>query len=162
MARPPRQLSERVIDVPMWLGILLLGAVMAAATLATIDFYLVGGLIDGHHEIDNARTAGFTTLVLAQLFNCFNARSETTSAFHHLFVNLWLWAAVALGVLLQIAIVHVGFFNAAFGTEPLALDQWLVCTGMASLVLWVSELRKLIRRTLARAGRGSGWMGRRS
>ena len=29
----------------------------------------------------------FTTLVLAQLFNCFNARSDRTSAFHRMFTN---------------------------------------------------------------------------
>ena len=153
MARPPRRLTERVIDARMWAGVLLLGAVMAAATLTTIDFYLPGGLIEGDCDLDSARTAGFTTLVIAQLYNCFNARSETSSAFHHLFVNPWLWCAVSLGVALQIAVVHVGFLNAAFGTVPLTLDQWLVCAGMASLVLWISELRKLIVRALTRRAR---------
>ncbi|MBC7171566.1 MAG: cation-translocating P-type ATPase, partial [Polyangiaceae bacterium] len=96
MARAPRRLDERVIDAAMWRGVLLIGAVMAAATLLTIDMQLVGGLIPGSHDLETARTAGFTTMVLAQLFNCFNARSETTSAFHHLFVNPWLWGAVLL------------------------------------------------------------------
>src|SRR5690606_11031350 len=86
----------------------------------------------------------------AQLFNCFNARSETTSAFHHLFVNLWLWGAVALGALLQVAVVHVGFLNTAFGTAPLSLGQWLGCVAIASSVLWASELRKLVRRAVQR------------
>ena len=86
-------------------------------------------------------------LVLAQLFNCFNARSETTSAFSHLFVNPWLWGAIALSALLQVAVVHLGFLNLAFGTVPLAPDQWLLCVAMASVVLWFGELRKwLIRR----------------
>ena len=49
---------------------------MAVVTLLTIDLYLPGGLIEGTHDLDNARTAGFTVLVFAQLFNCFNARSE--------------------------------------------------------------------------------------
>ena len=44
----------------------------------------------------DGRVAAFTVLVLAQLFNCFNARSDNTSAFRHLFVNPWLWGAVAL------------------------------------------------------------------
>ncbi len=103
--------------------------------------------------ISATRTAGFTTLVLAQLFKCFNARSETTSASRHLFVNPWLWGAVALGVVLQIAVVHVGFLNAAFGAEPLTIDQWLMCTAMASLVLWISELRKLLGHVLTRTDR---------
>jgi P-type Ca2+ transporter type 2C len=153
MARPPRRLTERVIDARMWRGVLLVGVVMAVATLTTIDFYLVGGLMEGDRDLDNARTAGFTTLVFAQLFNCFNARSESTSAFHHMFVNPWLWGAVVLGLVLQMAVVHVQFLNAAFGTVPLTLDQWLLCAAMASLVLWASELRKLIGRALARSAR---------
>jgi potassium/sodium efflux P-type ATPase len=151
MARPPRRVTERVVDARMWRGVLLVGVVMAAATLATIDLYLAGGLFEGDRGLDNARTAGFTTLVFAQLFNCVSARSDATSAFHHLFVNRWLWGAIALGATLQIAVVYVGFLNTAFGTVPLTLDQWLVCTGMASLVLWVSELRKLLGRALAPA-----------
>ncbi|UJR85031.1 cation-translocating P-type ATPase [Sandaracinus amylolyticus] len=146
MARPPRPLHERVIDRRMWAGVLLVGAVMAFATLLAIDLHLPGGLFDGAHALERARTAGFTTLVLAQLFNCFNARSEDTSAFRHLFVNPWLWGAVVLGVVLQIAVVELPFLQHAFGTEPLTLVQWLLCAGLASLVLWVSELRKLLAR----------------
>lgn len=146
MARPPRPPQERVIDGRMWAGVLEIGAVMALVTLLTLDLYLPGGLIEGTHELANARTAAFTTLVFAQLFNCFNARSESVSAFRHLFVNPWLWGAIALSVVLQVAVVHVGFLNLAFGTVPLAPDQWLVCVAMASVVLWFDELRKLATR----------------
>ena len=85
-------------------------------------------------------------LVIAHLFNCFNARSETTSAFANLLSNPWLWAAVALSGLLQVAVVHVPVLNVAFGTAPLTASQWLVCAGMASAVLWYSEGRKLVVR----------------
>jgi magnesium-transporting ATPase (P-type) len=146
MARKPRGLTERVIDARMWAGAVQIGLVMAVITLMTIDLYLPGGLIEGARDLDNARTAGFTALVFAQLFNCFNARSENVSAFRHLFVNPWLWGAIALSALLQVAVVNVAVLNVAFGTVPLALDQWLVCVAMASVVLWASELRKLINR----------------
>jgi P-type Ca2+ transporter type 2C len=116
--------------------------------LLTIDCYLPGGLIEGTHELANARTAGFTVLVLAQLFNCFNARSDRTSAFVNPFVNRWLWASIALALLLQVAVVHVGWLNVAFGTVPLSLEQWALCVAMASGVLWASELRKLVVRAV--------------
>ncbi|HEX2829576.1 MAG TPA: cation-translocating P-type ATPase [Burkholderiales bacterium] len=148
MARKPRGPFDRVIDARMWAGVLEIGGVMAAVTLLTIDLYLPGGLIEGTHDLANARTAGFTTLVLAQLFNCVNARSDVSSAFDHLFVNAWLWAAIALSLVLQAAVVNVGFLNVAFGTVPLEASQWLVCAAMASMVLWASELRKwLVRRS---------------
>jgi magnesium-transporting ATPase (P-type) len=146
MRRPPRQRDARVIDARMWSGVIQVGAVMALATLLTIDLYLPGGLIEGTHTLDNARTAGFTVLVLAQLFNCFNARSDHRSAFAQLFVNPWLWGSIALAVLLQIAVVHLAWLNLAFGTAPLSLAQWALCTAMASTVLWTSELRKLMVR----------------
>ncbi|MDP3356744.1 MAG: cation-translocating P-type ATPase [Polaromonas sp.] len=148
MARKPRHLNERVIDARMWVGVVEIGLVVALASLLTMDLYLPGGLIEGSQSLDTARTAGFTVLVFAHLFNCFNARSETTSAFHQLFVNPWLWGALALSGSLQVAVVHLPFMNLAFGTVPLTLAQWLVCAAMGSSVLWFSELRKLLRRAM--------------
>ena len=142
MARPPRKANERAIDARMWRSVLAIGLVMALATLLTIDLYLPGGLIEGSQSLDQARTAGFTVLVLAQLFNCLNARSATASAFRHMFTNRWLWAAIGLSVLLQVAVVNVGFLNLAFRTVPLPPEQWLVCVAMSSSVLWTGEIRK--------------------
>ncbi len=158
MARKPRHMNERVIGLRMWAGVFEIGLVIAVVALLTMDIYLPGGLIapiGGTREIANARTAGFTVLVMAHLFQCLNARSETTSAFKNLFVNPWLWGAVALSALLQIAVVNLPFLNLAFGTVPLALDQWLTCLGMASLVLVYSELRKLVFRLLFSKSRSS-------
>ena len=142
MARKPRHVSERLIDARMWASVIQTGVVIALLTLLTMDFYLPGGLIAGTGDLTSARTAGFTVLV----FTCFTARSDTTSAFAKLFVNPWLWGAIALSLLLQVAVVHVPFLNLAFGTTPLTLDQWLLCAAMASAVLWYSELRKLAGR----------------
>lgn len=146
MARPPRRVSDRIIDRRLWTGILFIGLVMAAATLLTMDIFLPGGLVEGSDSLEVARTAGFTTLVLAQLFNAFNSRSETSSAFRHLFTNGWLWAAVVLGVMLQIAVVHTPFLQAAFGTASLDPAHWAVAIAMASVVLWFDEARKLVLR----------------
>ncbi|MEO8804669.1 MAG: cation-translocating P-type ATPase [Burkholderiaceae bacterium] len=144
MARAPRARSERLIDARMWAGVFEIGLVVALVTLLTMDMLLPGGLIEGKGDLATARTAGFTVLVFAHLFNCFNARSETTSAFHRPFVNQWLWGAVALSALLQVAVVHAPFLNLAFGTVPLAPGQWVLCAAMGSVVLWFSELRKLL------------------
>ncbi|HTN62808.1 MAG TPA: cation-translocating P-type ATPase [Devosia sp.] len=146
MARPPRGANERTIDARMWRGVIATGLVMSLTALLTIDLYLPGGLIPGSQSLDQARTAGFTVLVFAQLFNCFNVRSETASAFRHLFTNRWLWSAVALSVLLQIGVVNFGPLNLAFGTVPLSLEQWLICVALASSVLWFGEIRKLALR----------------
>ena len=150
MGRPPRKPTDRVIDATMWSGVLLIGAVMAVSTLAVLDVFLPGGLIDiaglSTDDLPTARTAAFSTLVLAQLFNTLNSRSETVSALHHLFVNKWLWGAIGLGAVLQVAVVEVPVLQVAFSTEPLDLAHWAVVVAMASLVLWVDEIRKAVRR----------------
>jgi P-type Ca2+ transporter type 2C len=150
MKRAPRRPTDRIIDADMWRGIVWVGLVMAVVTLVALDLRLPGGLIGGSGDIDEARTMAFTTLVLAQLFNCFNARSDRRSAFTHLFTNRWLWGAIALSALLQIAVVQLPFLNEAFGTTPLGLDDWLICAGLASIVLWADEAKKLIERRLRR------------
>jgi magnesium-transporting ATPase (P-type) len=146
MTRAPRRVGDRIIGGQSWVRILFVGAVMAAATLLTLDIFLPGGLVGGSDSLDVARTAAFTTLVLTQLFNTFNSRSETSSAFRHLFTNRWLWAAVVLGVLLQIAVVHVPVLQSAFGTADLDAAHWAVTIAMASAVLWFEEARKFVLR----------------
>lgn len=148
MRRAPRGPADRVIDAEMWIGILWVGAVMAFVTLLALDLGLAGGLVGGSGAIEEARTMAFTTLVLAQLFNCFNARSDRASAFRELFTNRWLWAAIGLSVALQVAVVELAFLNDAFGTAPIGLDDWLVCAGLASVVLWATELKKVVARQL--------------
>ncbi len=146
MARAPRRPDDRIMDRAMWTRIMFIGVVMGTATLLTIDMFLPGGVIPGTDSLEVARTAGFTTLVFAQLFNALNSRSETTSAFRGLFTNTWLWGALGLGAVLQVLVVQVPFLQGAFGTAPLGLGQWATTVGMASLVLWAEELVKWIRR----------------
>ena len=146
MARPPRRADAGALDAPMWRQVIEVGVVMAGAALLTMDLHLPGGFIEGGHDLATARTAGFTVLVFAQLFNCLNVRSTTSSAFHRPFVNAWLWGTLAVSVLLQVAVVHLGVLQAAFGTAPLSAGQWGVCVAMSSLVLWHGELRKWLAR----------------
>jgi Ca2+-transporting ATPase len=134
------------------------GIVMALLTLLTLDLFLPGGLIEPVEPgwappARTARTAAFTVLVLAQLFNCFNARSETRSAFRGLFSNRWLWATVALSAALQVAVVHLPFLNLAFGTVPLGRVGGPVgrVRGHGQRVLWFSDM------TSARCAQGAGW-----
>jgi magnesium-transporting ATPase (P-type) len=85
-------------------------------------------------------------MVLAQLFNVFNARSDTSSAFETILTNRLAWAAIAVSVALQVLVVYAPFLNEGFGTTPLAVTDWAVCVVAASMVLWVDELWKLMRR----------------
>ena len=100
MNQPPRPRREGVITRRMWTGIFFVGAIMAVGTLLVLDASLPGGLIEGTGNMRYAQTMAFTTLVLFQLFNVFNARSDEQSAFVGLFSN-----QLALGSCSVVALV---------------------------------------------------------
>jgi P-type Ca2+ transporter type 2C len=147
MSRPPRPRGESVINRAMWIGIAFTGVITAAGTLLVLDASLPGGLIEGSGDLRYAQTMAFTTLVCFSLFTVFNSRSDERSAFRGMFSNHWLWAAILLSILLQVAVIYVPFLQSAFGTTSLAADDWLRCFAVGSSVLWLRELTKLVTRT---------------
>ena len=156
MAEPPRPPDEGVLTPRMWRGIAFVGIVMMAGTLYVLDSSLPGGYVEGSGTLAYGQTMAFTTLMLFQIFNVFNARSDDRSAFNRLFTNRWLWMALAGSVALQVAVVHVPFLQQAFGTVPLALDDWMRSAAIASSVLWLRELSKLAARAMRRAPAEAG------
>jgi len=146
MRQAPRRQGSGVITRQMWGGIVFVAVVMAAGTLLVLDWALPGGYIEGSGSLAYARTMAFTTLVLFQVFNVFNSRSDERSAFSRPFRNRWLWGALLLSLGLQALVLYVPFLQRAFDTVGLGLADWLVCTSVASSVLWLRELSKLASR----------------
>ena len=137
MKRPPRPHGEGVITRQMWSGIFFVGAIMAVGTLLILDASLAGGIIEGSGNMRYAQTMAFTTLMMFQLFNVFNSRSDEESAFVGLFRNRWVWGAVGLSLLLHVAVIYIPFLQNAFSTVNLSLNDWLRCAAVASSVLWL-------------------------
>jgi Ca2+-transporting ATPase len=156
MERPPRPAGERVITAAMWRGIILVGVIMAAGTLFVLDASLPGGFVEGRGDLRYAQTMAFTTLMLFQMFNVLNARSDEQSAFAHLFTNQWLWLALAGSIVLQVVVVSVPFLQNAFGTTPLSARDWLFSIAVASSVLWIREATKALTRAMS-PPRSSHW-----
>ncbi len=146
MDRKPRPKAEPVITGRMWRGIFFVGAVMAVGTLYVLDAALPGGLVEGTGTIGYAQTMAFTTLMLFQLFNAFNARSDERSAFDGLFRNRWLWGAVGLSLGLHALVIYLPFLQKAFSTTALSAGDWLISALVASSVLWLREGTKLLAR----------------
>lgn len=145
MNRPPRPPGEGVLTGEMWRGIIFVGVIMAAGTLLVLDACLPGGLIEGNGTLAYAQTMAFTTLVMFQLFNVLNARSDERSAFHGLLTNRWLWGAIALSVVLQALVIYVPPMQNAFSTTALTFADWIYCAAVASSVLWLRELSKTLK-----------------
>jgi Ca2+-transporting ATPase len=148
MSHPPRLRSEGVINHRMRAGIGLVGVVMAAGTLLVFDAAMPGGWIEGPGGIEYGRTMAFTTLMLFQVFNAFNARSDVHSVFRGLFRNRWLWGAVALSVGLHFPVIYVPFLQTAFGTVSLDVWDWARSVAVASSVLWIAEAAKFATKRL--------------
>ncbi len=146
MQQPPRPSAERVITGRMWTGILFVGVVMAGGTLYVLDASLRNGLVEGAGTLRYGQTRAFTTLILFQLFNVFNARSDSHSAFRGLFSNGWIWGAIGVSLILQCAVLYIPFLQRAFSTEALSGSDWLFCAVIASSVLWLREAEKAIYR----------------
>ncbi len=146
MDKPPRSKDEGVITRQMWSGIVFVGVVMAAGTLFVLDASLPGGLVEGAGSMRHGQTTAFTTLMLFQVFNVFNARSDVASAFAGLFANRWLWAAVGLSLVLHVAVVYIPFLQQAFSTTSLSGGDWMRCAVVASSVLWLREIGKAVTR----------------
>jgi Ca2+-transporting ATPase len=97
--------------------------------------------------LQHAITITFMTLALAQVFHAFNARSREHSAFTaRLFTNGWLWGAVALCAILQLAAVYVPFLQAVLRTTPLTGADWSLVLACALAPVGVVELVKLGQR----------------
>jgi P-type Ca2+ transporter type 2C len=147
MTQPPRSPGARILTPRRFARLLGLGLVMAVGTLGVLTIAL------NAMAKERALTLAFTTFVLFQVFNVFNARSERASALRReSFSNPRLWAAIGTVLALQVMAVQVGPFRDVFKTAPLSGAAWLVAVAVASSILWLEELRKLLRRRFMNGG----------
>lgn len=146
MGDPPRHRSEPVLPWSRLGRVAALGLIMMAGTLAVLYYAISSG---NNHS---ALTLAFTTFVLFQFFNVFNARVENESSFNEgFFKNRMLWWSLAGVVSLQILAVHWPPAQSIFGTTDLSALQWAVAVGVASSILILEELRKASVRHFFRA-----------
>ncbi|MBK7422598.1 MAG: cation-translocating P-type ATPase [Propionivibrio sp.] len=145
MRERPRSKDAAILSAQRLWRIGLYGATMAVGTLAVYGWSVASS---GQAK---AMTLAFTTFVLFQFFNIFNARAEYGSAFNRQFFSngkLWLALGAVLG--LQIVAVHWGPAQAVFDTVDLTLNEWVVAVAVASSTLFLEEARKLLIRVFKR------------
>ena len=154
MKRPPRRHGSGVLIPADWVRLPCVGLVMMVGTLAVLDAYYPGGMFTlfasgaGPNAADeaHARTMAFTTLMMFQLFDVYNCRSRTRSAFSGFFANKWLLAAMAFSLITHALVIYVPVLQAAFHTVPLSGADWLIATGVSATLLVLMELVKVALR----------------
>ena len=138
MHEPPRSRSTPLLTLNRLGKVIAYGFTMMVGTLSVLYFGLQAGMAE------QAPTLAFTTFVLFQFFNVFNARVERGTAFNRqFFKNAMLWASLAGVVGLQAVAVHWPPAQSIFGTRPLSLGEWGIATGVAATILLLEEGRKL-------------------
>jgi Ca2+-transporting ATPase len=137
MREAPRAPGAAILSWQRLWRIGLYGLTMAVGTLAVYAWSRGGGM-------EKASTLAFTTFVLFQFFNIFNARFEHGSAFNRqFFSNGKLWLALLAVVGLQVLVVHWRPAQAIFDTVDLTLVEWGLAILVASTTLVFEEVRKL-------------------
>lgn len=146
MKHKPRDPQERLLNrsfagLILWQGLLLAGVTLVGFAVG-MNWYGTEG-----EGLNHAMTITFMTLALAQTFHAFNARSQMESTLNkRLFSNRWLWGAIAICVLLQVAAVYVPFLQVVLRTVPLNLEDWTLVMGLSLLPILVVEVVKLVYR----------------
>ncbi len=144
MHRPPRDPKESVFTARVN-GLIAVAAV--TMTLFTIPIFL-SKLALGERV---ARTIVFTLIVMFEMFNAFNCRSERHSLLKvGIAKNRFLLIAVASSILLQLAVIYVPFLQAIFDTAPLSIDDWALVTLLSATVVVTVEASKRIGRDVNR------------
>ena len=143
MARPPRKPEAPLLSRARSTVLLVQAFSIGLCALAAFAFVL---RIE-HGSLMRARTMAFTIIVLAELFQAFNARSLRDSAFSpHLHAN-WNLVLATLGAFaLQLLLVYTPILQRIFQTEALSLVDLGVGTVLASFTLWATEAVKLVLR----------------
>ena len=143
----PRKATDFIINKGMAFGILFCGIaffIVMFAMLIYCERRGKGGV--DVHEL----TVFFTTFVMIQFWNLFNAKSlgSNRTAFRHFLKDKGMILVLALVLVGQWLIVTFG--GEMFRTVPLSLTEWLAIIGATSIVLWVGEIWRAFKRLLAK------------
>ncbi|MDR3134292.1 MAG: cation-translocating P-type ATPase, partial [Prevotellaceae bacterium] len=142
MKRPPRRTSDFIITRSMAAAIFSQASIFLAVLLGLLGYFHYSGQTLTLYE----QSVFFTTFVLSQFWNLFNARCSgaSMSAFGNLKNSKPFIGIAALIFMLQIVLVQWG--GEVFRTTPLLFRDWLMIIGGTSLVLWIGEWRRWRKR----------------
>lgn len=138
----PRRSTDFIISKAMQHNIFGVGTLFLVVLMAMIYYFTNA---DGGMTVQRL-TIFFTFFVMLQFWNLFNARvfGTTDSAFKGLTKSYGMELVVLAILGGQFLIVQFG--GAVFRTEPLDWQTWLIIIGSSSLVLWIGELIRLVKR----------------
>ena len=146
MEQPPRSQNEAILNGPMVFTIVTQSvAIFAAVFTAFMIGRSIYGLVDGVPH-DGARTYAFVTLILAELFRSYSARSEHAPVLRlGLFGNATLNKAIILSLALLLVVIYVPFLDPIFHTVQLGWLDWAFILPLSLIPFAVAEIIKFIK-----------------
>ncbi len=148
LRRPPRRPGGGVLDRLMWERVILAGLVMGTGMLVLFRWEL-----DGSGSLIQAQTVALTTMVVFQVFQAGNSRSETDSVFRrNPFSNKLLFVATIAALSIHVAALYLPPTQYVLRVEPIELGAWLRIVAMATTILIAMELHKALRQRSSRSG----------
>ncbi len=163
MDRPPRNLREHVITLPLLLrAYAFLGLIQSVAAMAAFYWlYWTNGywgqwldLPSSGTLYESATAMALGAVVATQIGNLFAQRTERISSFRiGLFSNRLIWVGIATELALVAAIVYWPFLQWIFGTAAFPFVNWLFLFAWTPSLLLADELRKAIVRWRERGGK---------
>jgi len=146
LRRPPRRPQEPVFDRLM-IGRVLLSALV----IGSVAFLLFQWLLANGHTVDEARNGTLLLMVLFENIHVFNSRSETRSTFrHNPLRNPLLLLGTLAAQLVHIGAMYIPWISDVLRIQPVSLLHWLGLLGLATTVLVVMEIQKLLLQRLQR------------
>ncbi len=151
MKRKPRNSKAGIFADGMGVDVLYQGIMISALVL--FSYFLGHYLQTGTWTIESSThgmTMAFLTMSFAEIFHCFNMRSQRESLFKMKKQNgvLWLAALASLGMTLLVC--EVPFLARAFELMPIEWDEYLVAIGLGFCVLPIVEIVKWVQRTISK------------
>jgi Ca2+-transporting ATPase len=139
MHRPPVNPSESIFARGMGAYMVRIGIIFAFITITM--------MMTIWPQFSHWKTMIFTTLCIAQMGHALAVRSNTKLIVEMpIFTNPYLYWAVGLTTLLQLALIYVPVLRQFFGTEVLTWQELLICLGFSSLVMiWVEGEKLFLR-----------------
>ncbi|MFP3941366.1 MAG: cation-translocating P-type ATPase, partial [Thermoanaerobaculia bacterium] len=136
--RPPRPRREGLVTRRLLERLGAVGLVLAAGTLGIFWW-----ILESSGDLDLARTAALTQMVVFQFFHVFNCRSLDRSILSiPLFGNRLLFASIVAALAAHLAVLHLAPLQAVFRTQPLSLETWGWIVGIGATVILGGELDK--------------------
>ena len=139
MQDKPRSRQAFIISNPMWWSILITGGIFTALLLVVLWHLEKGGM--PLYDL----SLFFTTFVMLQFWNMFNARAFQTGQSALRLKGCKGFNFIA-GCILIGQILIVTFGGQMFNVTPLSLRHWVMIICGTSVVLWIGEAIRLFRR----------------